>query len=149
MVLKKKKKTPSQIKRNQERMKSFLEKKREASGILEDEAEYELKVEAHARCTKEDIVEAVETNFWGALDDAKIEADDSMRNIKIKKSEKLQIKRIKGEFRNLQVFNIVIKDKDEARNIIGDWKDTFDDYAFKNTDCAEIRINIREIERIR
>ena len=156
--LKKRKNSPSQRNRNNERMKAFLEKKsKEASGIQEaslktNEAEYELKVEAHEKCSTEDIVEAVEANFFGALDRAKVDAKDPIRIFKFKKSEeKHVIRKIKGEFRNLQVFKIIIKETETARNVIESWKDEykFDDYAFKNSDCSTITIKVREVERLR
>ena len=59
-VLKKNKKTPSQMKRNKDRLKTFLEKKRkETSGkpdVSSNEVKYILKMEAHAACTTKDIV---------------------------------------------------------------------------------------------
>ena len=139
-------------------MKAFLEKKsKEASRIQEaalktNEAEYELKVEAHEKCTTEDIVEAVEANFLEALDRAKVDAQDPIRIFEFKKSEeKHVIRKIKGEFRNLQVFKIIIKETEAARNVIESWKDEykFDDYAFKNSDCRTITIKVREVERLR
>ena len=46
-----------------------------------------MKVEVHPKCTVEDEIEAVETNFHGTLDDAKISKGDTIRNFKIKKLE--------------------------------------------------------------
>ena len=65
---KKRKKSPSQIKRNQERIKNFVEKKKgEASGKPDDASdfvEYTMMMEAHANCTTADIVEVIKVNFW-------------------------------------------------------------------------------------
>ena len=47
----------------------------------DDDIEFEMKVDAH-----EDIVEAVETNFVGALDELKIEETDYVRYSKVSKS---------------------------------------------------------------
>ena len=44
--------------------------------------EYALKIEAHEKCKNYDITEAIEVNFYGALDDLKVEAKDSARYIK-------------------------------------------------------------------
>ena len=69
----KKKKTPNQLERNIERMKTFLNmKKNESSGILDNKVQYELKLDAHEKCTAKDIIEAVDTNFIGAIDEANI-----------------------------------------------------------------------------
>ena len=41
--------------------------------MLEDEAQYVITVDPHAKFTVEDIFEAIETNFIGALDELKLE----------------------------------------------------------------------------
>ena len=149
MKLEKKKKTPSQLKRNQERMKTFLEKKKdEPSGILEKEAKYELKVDPHTKCTFEDIYEAVETNFIGTLDEAKIGEKEPSRNFRLKKLRKAGMK---DEFPNMQVFEMTVKDTEDAKNAVESWKDqfNFDDLAFKNSVYGEIKIKVREVVKVR
>ena len=153
----KKKKTPSQIKRNQLRMEKFREKQaREASGKPDAAAaEYELKVQAHATCTTEDVIEAIETNFFGTLNDldkAKSGVYEDLKDMKVNKLEQKQvIRKIDGEFRNLQVYKVAIKDNDVARKVIESWNggQVFDDYAFRKSDCKEIRIKIKEVDIIR
>ena len=70
------------MKRNRERMKTFLEiKKKELSGILEDEAK---KLDANEVCTAKGITEAVVTNYIGALNDAKVGEKEPSKMFKLK-----------------------------------------------------------------
>ena len=55
-------------------------------GNTDNDIEFELKVDAHENSSHEDIVEAVETNFLGALAELKIEENDSIRYCKISNS---------------------------------------------------------------
>ena len=77
---KKRKKSPSQIKRNQERIKNFVEKKKgEASGKPDDASdfvEYTMMMEAHANCTTADIVEVIKVNFLEDLDSENVGKED-------------------------------------------------------------------------
>ena len=152
----KKKKTPSQMKRNTERLKNFIEKKRtEASGKPEDSisaVEYTLKMDAHAACTTADIVEVIKVNFVEDLDSEKVEKDDPVRNVEISRLEEKQgIRKIEGQYRNLQVFRIAFKQDQVAVKVVESWKEPnkFDDQAFVKSTSGDIRIQIREIERIR
>ena len=102
------------MKRNKERLKIFLEKKRkETSGepeISNNEVKYILKVEAHAACTTTDIVEVIKVNYLEDLDAEKVEKDNPMRLVEISKFEEKQvIRKIEGQFRNLQVFSLAFK----------------------------------------
>ena len=147
------KKTPSQVKRDQERMKKFRERKlREASGIPEaTEAKYELKVDAHEKCSDSDIIEVIETNFYEAPE-IKSEIEASSIHLTIKKSnEKQAIMKIDDEFKNVQIFTVCVKENEIARNIIESWKHfhQFDDYAFKNSDLKNLKINIRGVKRLK
>ena len=151
---KKKKKTPSQIKRNQERMKNFLEKKKgEASGTPDnasDVVEYTMKMEAHADCTTADIVEVIKVNFLEDLDSENVSKEDPVRDVDIKKiDEKQVIRKIEGKFRNLQVFSICFKHDAVAIKVVESWKDEnkFDDQACLNSSKGELQIQAREVQR--
>ena len=113
--------------------------------------EYELKIEAHAKCTSEDIREAMNVNFQGTLDDEKVKIGDPARRLEIKQSEEKHIiKKIEDEFRNLLVFRVIINKNATARNTIESWKNVsnFDDRAFKQSDSSSITIKVREIQKI-
>ena len=61
-----------------------------------DEAEYELKVEAHKDCKNYQIIEAIEVNFDSGLDDLKILKDDSLRYVLVQRlKEKYLMKKMK------------------------------------------------------
>ena len=148
----KRKKTPSQVKQDKVRMKKFRERKlREASGTPEaNEAMYELKVDAHEKCSTLDIVEVIETNFYEAPQ-IKSEIEKSSIIIAVKKLNKKQaIMKIDEEFKNLQIFTVSVKENERA-NIIESWKHfhQFDDYAFKNSDLKNLKINIRGVKRLK
>ena len=49
------------------------------------EAEFELQVEAHPVCDDNDIIEAVQTNFHGILDDGKIDKNDPIRFLSVER----------------------------------------------------------------
>ena len=83
---KKKRKTPSQIKRNQERMKNLEKKKHEASGTPANArgfVEYTMKMEAHANCTTADIVEVIKVNILEDLDSENVGKEDPVRDVNI------------------------------------------------------------------
>ena len=144
------KKTPSQKKRNQERMKHFLEKKRsEASGAPDnanDDVEQTMKMEAHANCT----TAVIKVNFLEDLDTEKVGKKDAVRDVNITKlDEKQVIRKIEGQFRNLQVFSIRFKHDPVGIKIVESWKEanTFDDKAFLNSSKGDLKIQVREIQR--
>ena len=144
------------MKRNTERLKNFIEKKRtEASGKQEDSnsaVEYTLKIDAHAECATADIVEVIEVNFVEDLDSEKVEKDDPVRNVEISRLEEKQvIQKIEGQYRNLQVFRIAFKQDGVAVKVVESWKEPnkFDDRAFVKSTSGDIIIQIVQIERLR
>ena len=148
--LKKRNKTPSQLRRNQERLEEFIVKKK--SEAVANSAEYELKMDVHASCTDQDTMEVIQTNF---IEDLKVRAKDKqfeeLKLFKIKKvQDKQVIRKIEGVFRNLEIFRIVIKDHEIARNIIEEWKQTqnFDSRAFRNSHNSEMVIEVKEIRKL-
>ena len=154
----KKKKSPSQIRRNKQRMKNFIEEKAKTEfgspeSVLENKkfVDYEIKVEAHPTCDFEDIHEAVNVNFQGALDTEKVKKSDTSRNFELTKPEgKTIIKKIENEFKNLQLFKIRVKENEFAEKVIDGWKlkPNFDDFAFKKSDCKTIRIKVWEVQKL-
>ena len=151
----KKKKTPSQLRRDQKRIETFREtKKAKVAGPSEAEAHYELMIDAHPNCTVDDITEAITTNYFGilGLDKAK-EGNENLRYIKIHKIAQKQVivKSETGEeYKSLQVFKVVTKDIEEARNTIESWNEdhNFDDLAFKNYVYDSIKVKVKEVARI-
>ena len=55
-------------------------------GNADVDAIFELKVVAHEECSNDDVIEAIETNFYGAFDDKNVaDESDTLRTILIKK----------------------------------------------------------------
>ena len=105
----------------------------------------------HKKCSDLDIIEVIEINFYEAPE-IKSEIEASSIRLTIKKSnEKQAIMKIDDEFKNVQIFTVCVKENEIARNIIESWKHfhQFDDYAFKNSDLKNLKINIREVKRLK
>ena len=116
----------------------------------ETECVYELIIDAHETCTSDDIIEAIETNFWGALDEMKDEENDDLRNIVIQKQMEPQVERkLEDKIKNLQIFRVVVKKNEVSANIIEGWNGgIFDDLAFKNAVIGQIKIDVTEVQRL-
>ena len=97
---------------------------------------YEFKVEAHETCTHEDILESIEANFLGCLDDAKVNKDAPIRDIVVSESKINQI----GQ--NIRHYKVKVTDDEIVKRIIESWNIpyTFDDLAFKNAVHDETRL---------
>ena len=109
-----------------------------------DEAEYEIKIKAHEMCKNFDIVEAIEVNFDGTLDNMKVDKEDAIRYIHVQK--------IREQPENeLPVYRIVIKNDDVAKDIIEGWKEVhkFDDYAFHRSDLKKVRVRVNNVKKLR
>ena len=122
-----------------------------AEKASEETTEFELKIEAHPSCSDFDIVEAIQTNFNGILDDKKLVNNDPSRTIfVVKVNEKQKIRKIDQEFRNLQVFKVTVKRRKDAEDAIEEWNnDTFDDHAFEKSNLKDVRIRVREVQKLR
>ena len=105
---------------------------------------YEFKVEAHETCTHEDILESIEANFLGCLDDEKIVKDAPIRYLDVRESKDNQI----GQ--NIRLYKVTVTDDEIVKKIIQSWNTpyTFDDLAFKNAVRDEIVIKIQAAKRL-
>ena len=97
-----------------------------------------MKVEAHEECSNDDIIEAIETNFYGTFDDQNKEENESFRSILIKNSDEEK------------VFKVIVKDSKLAMEIIESWKIryNFDELAFENYNFQGKSIRILEVRRL-
>ena len=113
-------------------------------GTADDEAHFELTVEAHEKCSNDDVIEAITENFLGTLDDKKVEKTDPVRHLIIKEANK-NLSEVQKSYR------IAVKENELAVQIIEGLKEPyeFDDLAFKNAVYGEIKINIKDVQRIR
>jgi hypothetical protein len=105
---------------------------------------YKFKVEAHETCMHEDILESIEANFLGCLDDAKVEKDAPLRKLVVRKSKENSIKK------DIRLYEVKVIENEIVNRIIESWNTpyTFDDLAFKNAVRDEIVINIQEVQRL-
>ena len=110
----------------------------------DEKAHFELKVEAHEKCTNNDVIEATQENFFGALDNKKVEKTDSIRHLIIREEDKGLVK-IQDKYR------IIVREDKVATDILGLWNEPyeFDDLAFKNAVYGELKIKIKEVKRVR
>ena len=96
---------------------------------VSDFLEFELKVKAHEDCKNYDVIENIEVNFDGTLDDLKVEKNDiAARYIFVQKVNK-QIENddkeleADGEIRHILVYRVFVKNCEIARKVIESWKD--------------------------
>ena len=112
--------------------------------VDDGKAHFELKVLAHEKCTNKDVVEAITENFFGTLDQKKVGKIYTVRHLIIKEAnmetEKVQEK-----------YTIIVRDAKTAVETVGIWNEPyeFDDLAFKNAVYDELKVQIKEVKRIR
>ena len=124
--------------------------KQEVAESEESEIDYELRIEAHEKCKNFDVVEAIEVNFDGILDDLKIDKHDPSRQIHVQKVIEEPIDDDKKHVVHL-IYRVQVKNTEVARTLIESWKDAhkFDDLAFGNSVYDEIQVKIREVKKIK
>ena len=106
-------------------------------------ATFDVMVEAHDQCKNDDVIEALEENFFGDLKDKKIEKSDPMGYFSIREATK--------EVLDVQnVYRIKVKAKKVITDIIERWKKPyeFDDLAFTNAVYGEVAIKIKDVKRV-
>ena len=108
--------------------------------------EYELKIDAQGDCKNFDVMEAIEVNFDGILNDMKVSEDDVCRFLHIQKNiEKQKCE----EDSKLLTYKVFIKDDENAKAVVDSWKEihNFDDLAFHRAVRDKINVRIREVIR--
>ena len=103
----------------------------------DEKYQFELKVEAHERCTNDDLIEAIQENFYGALDNKHVEITDSIRHLIIREEDK-------GLVKVQDKYKIIVGEDKVAIDILGFWNEPyeFDDLDFKYAVYREIKIKI-------
>ena len=114
------------------------------------EIEYELKIEAHEKCKNFDVVEVIEVNFDGTLDDLKIDKHDPSREIHVQRIKKEPIEDDNKPVAHF-VYRVKVKNTEVARTLIESWKHShkFDDLAFGNAVYDKVQVKIREVQKIK
>jgi hypothetical protein len=110
----------------------------------DEKAHFELKVEAHEKCTNYDVIEAIQENFFGALDQKKVDKTDPIRHLIIREEDK-------GLSKVQEKYKLIVRDNKVATDILGLWNEPyeFDDLAFKNAVYGVVKIKIKEVKRVR
>ena len=119
---------------------------------VSDFLEFELKVLAHEECKNYDVIENIEVNYDGTLDDLKIDKNDTARKILVQKVNK-QIENddkepeSDGEVRHILVYRVFVKKCGIARKVIESWKERykFDDLAFRSAVYGKVNVRILEV----
>ena len=78
-------------------------------------AKYELKIEAPEVVTHEDIVEAIDANFLGTLDDVNVEKNNFLRHFNVKK--------VTDDQSLLKIYTMVVNDDPIVTDIVEGWKE--------------------------
>ena len=113
-------------------------------GTTDEVAHYVLKVEANEKCSNDHVIEAIEENFFGTLDDQKVEKTDPVRHLVIQEKHRKLIE-VQTSYR------IAVMENEVATKVIEGWSEPyeFDDLALKNAVHGEIKINIKDVQKVR
>ena len=120
----------------------------QTDGVFEDgKAHFEVKVDAHEKCSNKDVIEAIKENFYGELDNRKVDNLDPVRHLMIREENEELIGRTPVKVQ--EKYTVVVREEDLATEIVGLWNKPyeFDDLAFKNAVYREIKI--KEVKRVR
>ena len=132
------KKTPSQLRRDQKRKQDFLKKKDAApledpkkDGNIDDTLSYEMQFDA-PNCSDEEIQECFDFNLKDELKGKHLEKDDTAYSFK-KKDAKLILKKDGENYKALKTFIVKIKNKEQVKKAMAVFVDTvnFDPSCFK------------------
>ena len=112
--------------------------------IVEEVAQFELEVETQGICCNDDVVEAIEENYYGALNDKKVDPVDPVRKLVIEEKGK-NISEVQS------IYKVSVPINDIAIETIENWnlRYEFDDLAFANAVYDEVKIKIKKVNRIK
>ena len=113
------------------------------------EIAYELKIDAHENCKNYDVIEAIEENYQGTLNDLKVDEHDPSRYILVQKLKEAHVE-VNDEKRLKLIYRVLVNDDEVAKTLIESWKDPykFDDLAFRRAVYDKIQIRIQEVQKI-
>ena len=96
------------------------------------------------------MIEGVEVNFDGALDNLKVEKDDPARDIVVQKVQENKATEMLEFERKLLVYKVSINENKSSKAVIESWKEShmFDDLAFRGAVRDKINLRIRDIQKI-
>jgi hypothetical protein len=147
------KKTPSQDRRDQKRKQDFLEKKDTApledpkkDDTKDDILSYEMQFDA-PNCSDEEIQKCFDFNLKDELKGENVEKEDTEYSFE-KKDEKLILKKDGENYKALKIFIVKIKNKEQVKKAMEVFVDTvnFDPAVFKGTIRTAKQANLREFK---
>ena len=113
-------------------------------------ATFEIAMDVQEQVKSYDIVEAVEENLSGALNNLGVDDNDQTRFILMQnlKQEAYQTE-ISGNMIGY-TYKIIVKNKDVVLDVIKSWKEqnNFDDLAFRNSKIDKKQVKIRDVRKI-
>ena len=120
----------------------------QVDGVVDSDARYELKIETHDTCTEEDVIEALEANFYGTLEYNHKDQNPYLNYMLIQNLGTESPS--KEEKHNISTFQIAVGENYEATRIIESWNERYniDKLAFKNYDFKTRSIMIEKATRL-
>ena len=118
--------------------KKVVEVQQEDKISEDNKAHFEVIVEAHEKCNNNDVIEAIQENFFVALDEKNVDKVDPVRHLIINQ-ERLEDLKVRNKYK------IIVRENEIATNILG----SFDDSPFKNAVHRDMKIKIKEVKRVR
>ena len=115
-----------------------------------EEVQYEVNIDVQEKVKNFDVIEAVEVNFDGGLNDLNIEPEDPSRYILVHKLNEVAYETEDKMKWKSCTYKILVKNVDAALNVIESWKKAhnFDDLAFRSAERDEKQVKIRDIRKI-
>ena len=159
-----KKKSPSQARRDEERLNQFQKKKaEEGKGVSIEEAQledskkdernektvaYELQFDA-PNCTEDEIEECFDFNFKDELKGMDLDKDDTAYSFK-KKDARLVLKKVGQNYESMKTFIVKINDNEQVKKAMEVFADNvnFDPACFKGAIRNEKLANLREFKKL-
>ena len=113
--------------------------------------QFDLLIDANENVKNFDVIEAIEENFNGCLDDRKVNYDDPCRNIFIHKLKQIGYQRNDKVKMNQFIYRVYVEKNDTAGGVITDWQNpcNFDDLAFRNSVIDKVQVKVREVRQIK
>lgn len=117
-------------------------------GTADSDVYYKLQIETHETCTQEEVIEALEANFFETISDKKEGGNEYIHHLFI---ENLDVESLlETKSRKFMNFKIAVKDDDKSTALIESWNEryNFDELAFKNYDYENKSIRIEKATRL-
>ena len=124
--------------------------------VVNEFVEYELQIKAHNKCKNYDVIEAIEVNFDGILDDMKVEENDTNARYilvqKVDRKVKFNDREAEpdDEEKHILMYRVFIRNCEVSQNVVESWKNRykFDDLAFGNAVHGKVNVRILEVVKL-